>query len=191
MNSVGMQSEDRKLIQRTLDGNREAFGDLIRKYQDRLYNGMVHLVRSEAEAEDIVQEAFVLAMTRLDSFQGNSQFYTWLYRIAYNTAITRIRRRKPTVPLVSRDGEYRLELEDGGPGPEAGLHLAERAEILGRALERLSEEHRAILTMREIQELDYEAIAEILELPVGTVRSRLHRARSQLKAQLELLLGTS
>ena len=190
MNQARANSDDQKLIQQTLDGQTESFGQLIQKYQNRLYNGMVHLVRSEAEAEDIVQDAFVLAMTRLDSFRGTSQFFTWLYRIAYNTAITRMRRRKPTVSLENCEDSLRFDLEDDGPAPEDGMNRREQAQQLSTALERLSDEHRSILILREMDDLDYDAISEILDLPIGTVRSRLHRARSQLKTQLELILGT-
>ena len=189
MNQSFENRDDQQLIQLTLSGQSEAFGGLIRKYQNRLYNGMVHLVRSEAEAEDIVQDAFVLAMTRLSSFRGNSQFFTWLYRIAYNTAITRIRRRKPTVSLEQRANYLRFELEQEGVAPDDQLNRQEQAQQLALAMERLSEEHRNILLLREMEELDYDAISEILDLPIGTVRSRLHRARTQLKAQLELILG--
>ena len=112
MNQPLENRDDIELIQQTLNGRTEAFGDLIHRYQNRLYNGMVHLVRNEIEAEDVVQEAFVLAMTKLASFKGHSQFYTWLYRIAYNTAVTRIRRRKPTVSLDHQKLSPRFDLED-------------------------------------------------------------------------------
>ena len=189
MNQSFENRDDQQLIQLTLSGQTEAFGGLIRKYQNRLFNGMVHLVRSETEAEDIVQDAFVLAMTRLSSFKGNSQFFTWLYRIAYNTAITRIRRKKPTVSLEQRANYLRFDLEDEADSPEDGLNRREQAEQLALAMERLTEEHRSILLLREMEDMDYDAISEILDLPIGTVRSRLHRARSQLKSQLELILG--
>ncbi len=191
MNQAWANQDDHQLIELTLDGRTDAFGFLIQKYQNRLYNGMVHLVRSEPEAEDIVQDAFILAMTRLESFKGNSQFYTWLYRIAYNTAITRMRRRKPTVSLENREDSLRFDLPDEGPSPDDNINRQEQVEQLSKAMERLSDEHRSILILREMEELDYDAISEILNLPVGTVRSRLHRARLQLKTQLELILGTS
>ena len=185
--NISSAHHDSQLIQATLDGSSEAFGELIRKYQDRLYNGMVQVLRNEVEAEDVVQEAFILAFTKLSSFHGNSAFFTWLYRIAYNVAITRLRRKKPTVSLENRDRETQLQLPSDQPAPDEGLHKAEQAQQLMDALGRLSEEHRSILVLREMEEMDYEAISEILDLPIGTVRSRLHRARSQLKYQLELM----
>lgn len=189
MNQSSANQDDQRLIKLTLDGQQEAFGHLIRKYQDRLYNGMVHILRDQAEAEDVVQDAFILAMTRLDSFQGNSQFFTWLYRIAYNVAITRLRRKKPTVSIHGNENTLQLTLPDEGPAPDSRLSQQESASQLMLAMERLTEEHRSILVLREMEELEYEAISEILDLPVGTVRSRLHRARSQLKLMLELIMG--
>lgn len=179
---------DEQLIALTLNGQRESFGELVRKYQNRLYNGMVHILRNETEAEDTVQEAFILALTKLSTFKGNSQFFTWLYRIAYNVAVTKMRRRKPTVSIENQEVDLKLQLPDGQPAPDAGLIDSERAQLLMTALERVSEEHRAILVLREMEEMDYSAISEILDLPIGTVRSRLHRARLQLKEILETLI---
>ena len=188
MNRQSARQLDDQLIARTLQGEREAFGDLVRKYQDRLYNGMVQILRNEAEAEDTVQEAFILALTKLDSFRGKSGFYTWLFRIAYNAAITRIRKRKPTTSLENPATETQLQLPSDQPAPESGMVQRERAEQLMQALNQLSDEHRHILVLREMEEMDYSAIADILKLPVGTVRSRLHRARLQLKELLETKL---
>ena len=134
---------------------------------------MVHVSRSQTDAEDIVQDAFVLALTRLDSFRGNSQFYTWLYRIAYNVAITRLRRKKPTVSIEGKDEGAKLDFAGDVEAPEDRLQSQERASQLMQAMARLSEEHRRILVLREMEEMDYEAISEILDLPIGTVRSRL------------------
>jgi RNA polymerase sigma-70 factor (ECF subfamily) len=185
MNEIPAGYDDQQLIRLTLDGDRDAFGGLVRRYQDRLYNSMVHILRNEAEAEDSVQEAFILALTKLDTFRGQSGFFTWLYRIAYNVAVTRIRRRKPTLSIENAHGELRLDLPGDQPLPDAGLLKRERAEQLMQALNRMSEEHRVILVLREMDEMDYAQISEVLELPIGTVRSRLHRARIQLKELLE------
>ena len=185
MNGQSARQHDDQLISRTLAGEREAFGDLVRQYQDRLYNGVVKILRNEAEAEDTVQEAFILALTKLNTFQGKSGFYTWLFRIAYNAAITRIRKRKPTMSLDGLANESQMQLPSDQPPPEAEMVRLERAERLMSALGQMSEEHRSILVLREMEEMDYSAISEVLELPVGTVRSRLHRARLQLKDILE------
>jgi len=181
--------DDQQIIRRTLGGEREAFGQLVSKYQDRLYTSMVQIIRSESEAEDVVQDAFVLAFTKLESFKGNSSFFTWLYRIAYNVAITRLRRRKPTVSIEGRDEKSRLDFPDDGPSPDADLHRDEQAIQLHLAMDRLSHEHRAILILREMDGLDYDAISEVLDLPIGTVRSRLHRARGHLKEHLQAIMN--
>lgn len=188
MNNPRAKHEDREWICRTIDGDTESFGLLVRKYQDRLYNGMVQILRNESEAEDVVQDAFVLAFSKLDSFQGKSAFFTWLYRIAYNVAITRLRRRKRGVSLDGGDASVRLDFPDSGPLPNDTIEKREEAVQLYDALDRLSSEHRSILVLREMEELDYDAIAEILDLPVGTVRSRLHRARIRLRDLLEKVM---
>jgi len=189
MNNPRAKHEDREWICQTIDGDTESFGFLVRKYQDRLYNGMVQILRNESEAEDVVQDAFVLAFSKLDSFQGQSAFFTWLYRIAYNVAITRLRRRKRGVSLDGDDSRVRLDFPDSGPLPNDSIEKREEAIQLYDALDRLSSEHRSILVLREMEELDYDAIAEILELPVGTVRSRLHRARIRLRELLEKVMN--
>ena len=186
MNEKLATLSDDQLIERTLGGQQNAFGALVRKYQNRLYNGMVQMLRNETEAEDTVQEAFILALTKLHTFKGNSQFYTWLYRIAYNVAVTRMRRRKPTVSIENQEAESKLQIpDDDQPMPESSMVKAEEARQLMMALDRISEEHRHILVLREMDEMDYSAISEVLDLPIGTVRSRLHRARLQLKEVLE------
>jgi RNA polymerase sigma-70 factor (ECF subfamily) len=188
MDNAMTDQDDQDLIRRTLGGHSESFGQLISKYQNRLYNGMVQILRSEPEAEDVVQDAFVLAFTKLNTFKGNSAFFTWLYRIGYNVAITRIRRRKPTVSIEGKPDQGRLDFPDQGPAPGDQLERHEETVQLMKALDRLSEEHRSILVLREMEELDYDAISEILDLPIGTVRSRLHRARHQLREQLESIM---
>ena len=188
MNNPRAKHEDREWICRTIDGDTESFGFLVRKYQDRLYNGMVQILRNESEAEDVVQDAFVLAFSKLDSFQGKSAFFTWLYRIAYNLAITRLRRRKRGLSLDGGVASVRLDFPDSGPLPNDSIEKREEAVQLYDALDQLSSEHRSILVLREMEELDYDAIAEILDLPVGTVRSRLHRARIRLRDLLEKVM---
>ena len=184
MNQSGNNLTDQQLITQTLDGQTAAFGILVRKYQDRLFNSMVHLLRNPSDAEDVVQDAFLQALRKLDTFQGNSQFYTWLFRIARNTAISKLRRKKPTVSLESTDSQQRLDFPDDGPTPSTEMERRERQTGLMRAMDQLSGEHREILILREMEEQNYETISEILDLPVGTVRSRLHRARLQLKEML-------
>ena len=182
------RKEDCRLIAATLDGDLDAFGQLVQKYQDRLFHGISHMLGNASEAEDVVQEAFILAFTRLDSFQSKSAFYTWLYRIAINTGISHKRKKRPVVSLDVEQSPALGIADEKGETPDQGIHREERVAEVHRALDRLSDEHRQIIVLREIDGLCYESISEILKLPVGTVRSRLHRARSQMRELLGLMV---
>lgn len=179
---------DTQLVQAALDGDKEAFGHLVQRYQDRLYNTLVRVLGSRDDARDIVQDAFVQAFVKLDSFRGDAKFYTWLYRIAMNLALSHRRRRRPTDSLDAAKENVGEEPVAQQPAAAQDLIEQERAELLQQALLKLHDEHRQILVLRELEACSYESISTILELPVGTVRSRLFRARIQLKEQLKLLL---
>ena len=181
-------NDDAQLIAETLAGKTKAFGQLVLKYQDRLYNTIVHVIGSIEDARDAVQEAFVQAFIKLETFQQNSAFYTWLYRIAFNVAASHCRRRRPTVSVEQARETTGQEPIDGNSGPEQRLEQEERCRQVQQALAGLSDEHRTVLVLREIDGCCYETIAEVLALPVGTVRSRLHRARMQLREQLREVL---
>src|SRR5262249_9048014 len=169
-------------------GRTEAFAPLVRRYQDRLYNAIYRLVDNAEDAQDVVQEAFLNAYQALDSFKGDSLFFTWLYRIAFNAAVSLRRRQKVMLRLdVGSDAPGSNEPHDPSAVSQPG-HSVEQAEAERRvqdALNRLSPEHRAVLVLKEIDGQKYEAIAEILDVPIGTVRSRLHRARLELRQLLE------
>jgi len=180
--------EDAQLIRATLAGDSAAFGQLVTKYQDRLYNTVLQVVGSADDALDVLQETFVQAYVKLDSFGGRSAFYTWLYRIAFNQAVTHRRKMKPTVSVEHAKQSGAGEPVDNTSPPDEGLLRQERASQVRTALTKLSEEHRTILVLREVEGCCYETIAEILNVPVGTVRSRLHRARVQLKEHLEAVM---
>jgi len=178
-------NDDAQLIDEALAGHTASFGRLVSKYQDRLYNTIVHVVNCKDDAYDVVQDAFVQAFINLESFQRHAAFYTWLYRIAFNVAITRRRRKKPVLSVDhARDatGEEPVSI---GLDPVEHLDQKERAVQVHAALATLTEEYRSVLVLREMDGCPYETIAEMLDLPVGTVRSRLHRARLQLKDQLK------
>ena len=180
--------DEARLIDEARSGDSAAFGQLVTRYQDRLYNTLVHLVGSRESASDAVQDAFVQAYVKLDTFQGASAFYTWLYRIAFNMAVSRRRREKPTTSVEQAREALGHEPVDQSDAPGARLERQERACQVRAGLNRLSEEHRSILILREIDGCSYEQIAEILELPIGTIRSRLHRARVQLRDELKEIL---
>ena len=181
-------SDDARLIERTLAGDPSAFGCLVQKYQDRLYNALVQIAGGAAgareDARDVAQDAFVQAFVKLETFRGSSQFYTWLYRIAFNLHVSRKRRQRPSVS-IDRSREACGDEPSEDLPPAGDLEQQERAVQVREALALLSEEHRTILVLREIDDLDYEAIAEAMDIPIGTVRSRLHRARLQMRELLE------
>lgn len=174
-------SDDASLIAATLAGDSAAFGDLVRTYQDRLFNSLLRLFGSADDAADIVQDAFVQAYVKLDSFRGNSAFYTWLYRIAFNLAMSKRRRDHREASLDQMKLILGSEPVDGQPAVDSAMLQHERANLVHSALAELSFEHRQILVLREIDGCSYEEIAEILSLPVGTVRSRLFRARLEIR----------
>lgn len=191
-NSMGVHSveptnvkkQDLEEIDQTLAGDDAAFERLVIRYQERLFNTIAQMVGCKTEAEDVVQDAFVQAYVKLSTFRRDSAFYTWLYRIAMNVAISRRRRKRPTLSVEQHQESSGEEPLDGNEAPTERLERDELRTQVHEALGRLNEQYRAILVLREMEGFCYEEISEILELPIGTVRSRLHRARSQLKEEL-------
>jgi RNA polymerase sigma-70 factor, ECF subfamily len=177
-----------ELIREALAGESRAYGELVERFQDRLYNAMLHITGSHDDAEDVVQDTFVQAYLKLATFQGNSQFFTWLYRIAFNNALSRQRRRRGDLSIEQSREITGSDPEDRQESPDEPLLREERVAQVTLALQQLTDEHRRILVMREMQEMSYEDIAEVLEINIGTVRSRLSRARNQLKLQLEAII---
>ncbi len=179
-----MNADDQRLITECLQGRAEAFGELVRRYQARLYNSVYRLLDQAEDAQDVVQDAFLNAYQSLGSFNGRSEFFTWLYRIAFNTAIS-LKRKKRVVLSIEpgQNDELGVEPPDDSLGihPGDALERAEDESRLLRALAQLSAEHRAVLILADLDEQKYETIAEILQVPIGTVRSRLHRARGELR----------
>jgi RNA polymerase sigma-70 factor (ECF subfamily) len=174
-------SDDASLIAATLAGDSAAFGRLVGQYQDRLFNSLLRVLGSAEDAADITQDAFVQAYTKLDTFRGSSAFYTWLYRIAFNLAMSHARRGHKATSLDGIKAIAGEEPMDGAPAVETGLIHQERIELVHAALAQLGLDYRQILVLREMDGYSYEEIAEILELPVGTVRSRLFRARMHMR----------
>ncbi|MDZ7615509.1 MAG: sigma-70 family RNA polymerase sigma factor [Patescibacteria group bacterium] len=182
-------SDDAQLIEQTLAGRSAAFGELVRKYQDRLFNSVVHVVGNFEDAKDIVQDAFVQAFVKLESFRQHAAFYTWLYRIAFNTAMSHRRARRPTVSMDQARECAGLEPADTNDGAETVLLRKEQRQQVREAIARIKDEYRAVVVLREIDGCCYETIAEILDLPIGTVRSRLYRGRMQLAEELKAVLA--
>ena len=177
--------DDAKLIEETLAGESAAFGCLVTKYQDRLYNSVAHMTGNAEDARDLVQDAFVQAFVKLESFRQTSGFFTWLYRIAFNLTVSHHRRKKPTVSVQRMKDAGGREPIEPGEGPASHVQRKETCLLVRGAIAELGQEYRAVLVLREIDGCDYETIATILELPIGTVRSRLSRARVRLRDLLE------
>ena len=191
-----MNPDDRRLITECLAGQVESFGPLVLRYQDRLFHSVLRVLNSHEDAADAVQDAFINAYQNLGSFKGDAEFYTWLYRIAFNSAVTLRRKRKATVSLDQVAGGPDLDRNGYDPpdphgeiGPGAAMERTEEDQLLLVALARLSVEHRAVLVLKDIDGLKYEEIADAIGVPIGTVRSRIHRARSELKDLLGPQLG--
>jgi len=193
---MGDREVDQQLVERAQRGDKRAFELLVLKYQRKLGRLLSRFVRDAAEVEDVTQEAFIKAYRALPSFRGDSAFYTWLYRIGINTAknyLVALGRRAPTT--TSFDSEEAEGFEDADQlrdanTPESELEGKEIAATVNRAVEALPEDLRTAITLREIEGLSYEEIANVMGCPVGTVRSRIFRAREAIAAELRPLLGT-
>ena len=184
---------DQQLVQRVQKGDKAAFDLLVRKYQHRVLKLVGRFVSDAAEAEDVAQEAFLKAYRALPAFRGDSAFYTWLYRIAINTAkntLVSSRRRPVDFDLDLQDPEQhdRQALLKDADTPEGVLLTDEIRGVVERALEQLPEDLRTAIVLRELEGLSYEEIAEAMDCPVGTVRSRIFRAREAIDKKLKPLL---
>ena len=184
---------DRKLVAQARKGDKGAFDLLVRKYQHKVIKLVGRYVRDRAEAEDVAQEAFLRAYRALDGFRGASAFYTWLYRIAVNTAKNHLESQGRRLPSLNREAEEGGSL-DGSEGlreqatPERHALTDEIAATVQRVLEGLPADLRTAITLREVEGLSYEEIAEIMDCPIGTVRSRIFRARAAIDRELKPLL---
>ena len=187
---------DQQLVARAQRGDKQAFNLLVVKYQRKLARLLSRFIRDPAEVEDVTQEAFIKAYRALPAFRGDSAFYTWLYRIGINTAknyLMAMGRRAPTSTEVEaeeaegfEEGEQLRDINT----PESLLLSNEIAQTVNSTIEKLPEELRRAIQMREIEGMSYEDIAQALDCPIGTVRSRIFRAREAIAEQLRPLLGT-
>jgi len=187
---------DQQLVARAQQGDKQAFNLLVEKYQRKLTRLLSRFIRDQAEVEDVTQEAFIKAYRALPAFRGDSAFYTWLYRIGINTAknyLMAMGRRAPTSTEV--DAEDAEGFEEGEQlrdinTPESVLLSNEIAETVNSTIEQLPEELRRAIQMREIEGMSYEDIAQAMDCPIGTVRSRIFRAREAIAERLRPLLDT-
>ncbi|MBL8473560.1 MAG: RNA polymerase sigma factor RpoE [Rhodocyclaceae bacterium] len=194
---MGEREADQLLVERAQRGDKRAFGLLVEKYQRKLGRLLSRLIRDPAEVEDVTQEAFIKAYRALPAFRGDSAFYTWLYRIGINTAknyLVSQGRRAPT--STEFDAEEAESFDDGDMlrdvnTPEHLLLSKQIGETVNAAIDALPEELRTAITLRELEGLSYEEIATIMDCPIGTVRSRIFRAREAIAAKLRPLLETA
>lgn len=190
---MDVNSTENELLEKARNGDGNAFGELIRTYESMIFNTVMGLVNNYEDAQDITQDAFFKAYRSLKSFRGECKFSSWLYRIAVNTAKDYLRSasRHPTVSLddggEDEDGdEQPMQIADESrtASPETSAEINETQRIVRMALSRISEAHRKILILRDMEGYSYDEIAEMLDIELGTVKSRINRARQALKQEL-------
>ncbi len=194
---MGDREVDQQFVERVQNGDKRAFDFLVTKYQRKLTRLLSQFIRDPVEVEDVAQETFIKAYRALPSFRGDSAFYTWLYRIGINTAKNYLVSQNRKAPMLQGvDSEDAENFEEGSVlremhTPESELMSKQVAQTVNQTLEELPEELRTAIMLREIEGLSYEDIANMMSCPIGTVRSRIFRAREAISDQLRPLLGTS
>jgi RNA polymerase sigma-70 factor (ECF subfamily) len=183
-------AEEIALVRRAQDGEMSAYDDLVQRYQERIYATIYHMTSNHEDANDLAQDTFIKAYQALKSFKGGSSFYTWVYRIAVNKTINFLKQRKNRAQMSLNDLDFNAEhdpdlvalISDKTPRRDAGL--AELQEKLNEAMLKLSDYHRLVVTLHDVQGMSHEEIAKIMDCNIGTVRSRLFYARQQLQSYL-------
>jgi len=181
-----MLDREQKLIRKCMNGNLNAFDELIEKYQKTAYNIALRMLKNPEDAMDISQEAFIKVYKSIKTFNFESAFSTWLYRIVTNTCLDFLRKKNTNVysidnPIQTDDGEIERDIPDSSDGPEAALEKKLTRELVNNAISKLDENHRIVIILRDIQGFSYEEISNILDCSIGTVKSRINRARNNLK----------
>jgi len=182
--------EESELVRRARRGDLQAYDDLVKRYQERIYATIYHMTSNHEDANDLAQESFIKAFQALKSFKGGSTFYTWLYRIAVNKTINFLKQRKNRTHMSLNDIDFNAEhdpdlmalISENTPRRAAGL--TELQKKLNEALLKLSEPHRLVIVLHDVQGQSHDEIAEIMDCNIGTVRSRLFYARQQMQAEL-------
>jgi RNA polymerase sigma-70 factor (ECF subfamily) len=182
--------EEQELVKRARQGDLSAYDDLVRRYQERIYATLYHMTSNHEDANDLAQEAFIKAFQALKTFKGGSSFYTWVYRIAVNKTINFHKQRKNRSHMSLNDLDFNAEHDPdlvalvSDKTPRRAADLTELQEKLNTAMQTLSEAHRLVVTLHDVQGMSHEEIAKIMDCNIGTVRSRLFYARQQLQGQL-------
>src|SRR5262245_16366565 len=191
-NERPVDTDDQVLVERCRNGEVAAFEPLVEKYRERVWRLAYNYLRDREEAWDVAQDAFIRAWQALPAFRGQSAFYTWLFRIVINVATDRARQRGARGRAFGTDAvpeeEWDRVLVEPGGGPDAAALRMEQRERIRRGLDALREHHRAIIMLSDLEGLSYREIAEVLDIPMGTVMSRLHNARKRLREVLGRLL---
>jgi RNA polymerase sigma factor RpoE len=186
----GEELDDLTLVRRAQREDMRAYDALVRRYQERIYATVYHMTSNHEDANDLAQETFIKAFRALKSFKGDSSFYTWIYRIAVNKTINFLKQRKNRAQMSLNDVDFNVENDPdlvalvSERTPRRDLGLSELQEKLNAAMQKLSEHHRMVVTLHDVQGLSHEEIGTIMDCNVGTVRSRLFYARQQLQAYL-------
>jgi len=183
-------ADERKLVKRAKAGGMEAYDELVKLYQERIYATIYHMTANHEDANDLTQETFIKAFQALQSFKGDSSFFTWVYRIAVNKTINFLKQRKNKTHMSLNDLDVNAEHDPdlialiSDKTPRRAINLSELQEKLNAAMQKLSEVHRLVVTLHDVQGLSHEEIGKIMDCNTGTVRSRLFYARQQLQAYL-------
>lgn len=185
-----VKEDDQILIKKALEGNERAYKTLLERHKDAVFHIIVKIVRSQEEARDLVQETFMKAFSSLASYNFQYRFTTWLYKIAANNCIDFLRKKRLDSlsldqPVVTKDGEVTFELPDWTYSPEADLASKQKSLSIDAAIDSLPAKYREVIVFRHKQDKSYEEIAQILAIPVGTVKARIFRARELLKKKLK------
>src|SRR5579875_2946751 len=182
-----LEQDDAQLVRASQHGDREAFALLVQRYQRRVFNMILRMLQDYEEACEITQEAFLAAWQGLPTFRGEARFPTWLYRIAYNCCLRQLEQRRRDKALQSAMQEKQLLDEAGGQRcqAESTLEARDRQALVREQLEALPTKYRIVLVLRHLQEMTYEEMAEILMMPIGTIKTHLFRARNLLKERLQ------
>lgn len=188
-NASSSSLEDDKFVKRATEGDQDAYKQLMDKYQKPLYFHVLKMVRNHEQVEDLVQEAFMKAFNNLNSYNTNYAFSTWLYRITTNHTIDYLRKKKLKTtsindPVKTRDGEMEIQISDDAE-TDRSIIRKERKEIIHNAINDLPKKYRRVIEMRHLQELSYQEIADQLDLPLGTVKAHIFRAREMLYKELK------
>jgi RNA polymerase sigma-70 factor (ECF subfamily) len=183
---VSTPETDEQLVRKAQQEDEKAFGELVHRYESKVYSLALKMLRNPEDAEDVLQDTFLRAYRGIKSFQGNSTFSTWIYRITANSALMRLRRKHlPTVSIDDADErETPINIADWAPGPVEQLLNQETQQAMNQAIESLPPEFRQVFVLRDIEELSNSEVAEILDLSVAAVKSRLHRARLKVRDRL-------